>query len=154
MPAAFDAEQTLSWTGEVLSDAGQLDAMERLYWRSVVRHGLGGAWIKRDGDRVAMALLGRVPLLVFERAGDRVQAGEIERTWRIVGGATARGPGGTFRLGAAQNGERVRAWVRVEGLPSRLAPLPLLGRLYAAYHATVSDAYLRALRASGTARRS
>src|SRR5688572_4849710 len=98
--------------------------MERLHWRTVVRYGLGGAWIRRDGERVAVALLGRVPLLVFEREDDRIGAGEVERRWRIVGGATTRGPGGTFRLGAAQNAERVRAWVRVEGMPSRLAGLP------------------------------
>ena len=154
MPAPFDSEQTLSWPGEVLADASQLDHMERLHWRTVVRYGLGGAWIRREGSRVTVALLGQVPLLVFEREADRVEAGEIERCWRVVGGAATHGPGGTFRLGAAQSGERVRAWVRVEGMPSRLAPLPLLGRVYAAYHAMVSNGYLRALRASGSARRS
>ena len=153
MPALFDSEQRLEWPGE-WPTGELLDALELLHWRTMARWALGGVRVRRDGGGVTVALLGRLPLLRFEREADRVEPDLLERRWRIAGGAATRGPGGTFRIGAARGGGRVTTWVRVEGMPSRLAPLPLLGRLYAAYHALVSNADLRALRASGTARRS
>ena len=153
MPALFDAEQRLEWSGEWPAD-GLLDAMERLHWRTMVRWGAGGVRVRRDGGVATVALLEVLPLLRFEDAGDRVEPGLVERRWRIVGGAATREPGGTFALGASRGDGRVAAWVRVEEMPSRFAGLPLVGRLYAAYHALVSNAYLRALRASSSARRS
>jgi hypothetical protein len=158
MPPLFDSEQTLRWSGEwpAAGSPELLDRMDRLHWRTVERFALGGARVRRDGRDATVALLGRVPMLVFAYEGDVVEPGRIERRWRIVGGAMVRRPPptGTLALGLAREADGLRAWVRVESMPSRLASLPGVNRLHPAFHELASNAYLRALRASGIARRS
>jgi hypothetical protein len=157
MPALFDSEQTLGWRGDWPAGGPTelLDRMDRLHWRTVERFGLGGARVLRDGRDATVALLGLVPLLVFEHAGDAVEPERVERRWRIAGGLMVRRPSdGVLAIGLAREEDGLRAWVRVEGMPSRLAPVPGLNRLHPAFHEIASNGYLRALRASGSARRS
>jgi hypothetical protein len=161
----LDAEQALIWEGRWPDrpPGALLDLMERLHWRSVARYGLGlvrvGA-VSRGGTRlrvgaVSCDALGRLPALVFEPDGDRVEPGRIERRWRIAGGALVRSvghgarTGGVFALGLAGGDGRLRAWVRVEAFPSRFLAPPLAwiaGRAYPAFHARVSFSYLETLR--------
>jgi hypothetical protein len=157
MPPLFEAEQTLRWRADWSSrPPGELlDRMERLHWRTVERFAAGGARVRRDGRDATVALLGRLPLLVFEHEADVIEPERVERRWRIAGGLMVRQPSaGTLALGLAREGDGLRAWVRVEGMPSRLAGVPVARRLHPAFHELASNAYLRALRASETARRS
>jgi hypothetical protein len=160
----LDAEQALIWEGRWPDrpPGALLDLMERLHWRSVARYGLGlvrvrprAVAVSRAGGAMSCDALGRVPALVFEPDGDRVEPGRIERRWRIAGGALVRSvghgarTGGVFALGLAGRDGRLRAWVRVEAFPSRFLAPPLAwiaGRAYPAFHARVSFSYLEALR--------
>ena len=62
--------------------------------------------------------------------------------------ATRRAPGvATFELGVEQAGAETRAWVRVADFPSVMLSCPPPGpTLYPAFHAHVSNGYLRVLR--------
>jgi hypothetical protein len=149
MPPLFGAEQTLSWRADRSSPLPSelLDRMDRLHWRTVERFAVGGARVRRDGRDATVALLGRVPLLVFEHEADAIEPERIERRWRIAGGLMVGRPSaGTLALGLASEGDGVRAWVRVEGMPSRLASVPGANRLHPAFHELASNAYLAALR--------
>jgi hypothetical protein len=149
MPPLFGAEQTLSWRADRSSPLPSelLDRMDRLHWRTVERFAVGGARVRRDGRDATVALLGRVPLLVFEHEADAIEPERIERRWRLAGGLMVRRPSaGTLALGLASEGDGVRAWVRVEAMPSRLAGVPIASRLHPAFHELASNAYLRALR--------
>jgi hypothetical protein len=149
MPPLFGAEQTLAWRADWPSGPpGEvLDRMDRLHWRTVERFGMGGARVRRDGRDATVALLGRLPLLVFEHEADVIEPERIERRWRIAGGLMVRQPSaGTLALGLARRGEGLRARVRVEAMPSRLALVPGANRLHPAFHELASNAYLAALR--------
>lgn len=132
-----------------------LDLMERLHWRTVARYGCGLVRVRRSDGVVSCDAPGRVPMLVFERDGERVEPRSVERRWRIAAGVLVRPVApdawtrGAFALGLAGQDGRLRVWVRVEAFPSRFLAPPLAWvaeRAYPAFHARVSFAYLEALR--------
>jgi hypothetical protein len=148
----LSAEQRLTWPGDLPADLARLpDLMERLHFAVVGRHTLGLARPLGTRDAVSLDLLGRWPLMRFERAGDAVGPGRALRRYRLPPGlATRRVPiVGRFELGVEQAGGRTRAWVRASDFPGLLLSCPPPApTIYSAFHAHVSNSYLRALRAA------
>jgi hypothetical protein len=146
----LDAEQSLTWAGPWPADpAGLPDLMERLHFAVVDHHTLGLVSSRRTAAGVSIDLLGRFSIMRFEPAGDAVEPGRAVRRYRLPPSlATRRAPGqATFELGAEQVGEQIRAWVQVANFPSVMLSCPPPGpTLYPAFHAHVSNAYLRVLR--------
>jgi hypothetical protein len=156
----LDAEQAVVWDGgwPDRPPAALLDLMERLHWRTVARYGCGMVRVRRGEGVVSCDALGGVPMLVFERNGERVEPRSVERRWRIAAGVLVRPVApdawtrGAFALGLGGQDGRLRAWVRVEAFPSRFLLTgggwlgDVLAGLYSRFHARVSFAYLEALR--------
>jgi hypothetical protein len=147
----LDAEQRLAWPGRLPTDLASLPGlMERLHFGVIRRVTLGQVRPRASSVGVSCDLFGRFPVLVFERAGDEVAAGRAVRRYCLrPGPMTRRVPdGGTFELGLSDRGGETQAWVRVTGFPSLpLSCPPPVPTIYADFHAHVSYAYLRVLRA-------
>ena len=104
--------------------------------------------IARFGYLALPVLPGNRRGLSFDKPETTVTAGEAKRRWHISGWLTWPEPEARLELGVSV--EPNRAWVRVERFPSVfLTPgVPRAIRaVYRAYHAHVSYAYLRVLRA-------
>ena len=148
----LNAEQRLAWPGSLPDDpAGLPGLMERLHFAVVERHTLGLARALLMTSGVSLDLLGRWPLMRFERAGDEVAPGRAVRRYRLPPGPLSRrAPApALFELGAEQQDDRTRAWVRVADFPSvMLSCPPPAPAIYTGFHAHVSDSYLRALRSA------
>jgi hypothetical protein len=151
----LDAEQRLAWPGALSAAPAVLpELMERLHFAVVERYTLGLARARRTTAGVSLELLGRWPAMRFERAGDDVEPGRALRRYRLPASlVTRRAPVGRFELGVEQQGGQIRAWVRVADFPGLLLSCPPPApTVYAAFHAHVSERYLRALRARLTGR--
>jgi hypothetical protein len=146
----LNAEQRLSWSADLPLEATALpELMERLHFAVVERHTLGLVRPLRTSAAVSLDLLGRWPLMRFERAGDAVGPGRALRRYRLPSSlVTRRTPiVGAFELGVEQAGGQTRAWVRTADFPSLLLSCPPPApAIYARFHAHVSHSYLRALR--------
>jgi hypothetical protein len=147
----LDAEQRLAWPGRLPADPASLpELMERLHFEVIRRVTLGQVRPHASSAGVSCDLFGRLPVLVFDRAGDGVAPGRAVRHYRLrPGPLTRRVPdGGRFELGLSEHGGETHAWVRVAGFPSlMLSCPPPAPTIYADFHAHVSHAYLRVLRA-------
>jgi hypothetical protein len=146
----LNAEQRLSWSADLPVAPADLPAlMERLHFAVVERQTLGLVRPLGSAAAVSRDLLGRWPLMRFERDGDEVGPGRALRRYRLPPSlVTRRVPiVGRFELGVERRGARTHAWVRAADFPSLLLSCPPPGpTIYAAFHAHVSHSYLRGLR--------
>jgi len=146
----LDAEQRLSWSADLpVAPAALPELMERLHFAVVERHTLGLVRPLRTTTAVSLDLLGRWPLMRFERDGDEVGPDRALRRYRLPPSLVTRHAPivGRFELGVDRRGARTRAWVRVADFPSLLLSCPPPApTIYAGFHAHVSHGYLRALR--------
>jgi hypothetical protein len=144
------AQQQLDWPGRLPADATGLPAlMERLHFATVDRHSGGLVRTRTTSSGVALALLGRWSIMGFDLIGDEVAPGRAIRRYNLPPGpATRRVPvPGIFELGVEERGDQVHSWLRVEDFPSVMLSLPPPApTIYPAFHAHVSNRYLRALR--------
>jgi hypothetical protein len=148
----LDAEQRLAWPGRLPTQLESLPAlMERLHFEVIRRVTLGRVRPHASSAGVSCDLFGRLPVLVFHRDGDVVAPGRVVRRYRLrPGPLTRRVPdGGSFELGLTERDGETHAWVRVARFPSlMLSCPPPAPTIYADFHAHVSHAYLRVLRAN------
>ncbi|HEY3108635.1 MAG TPA: hypothetical protein VGL23_07770 [Chloroflexota bacterium] len=146
----LNAEQRLSWSADLpFGPAALPELMERLHFAVVERQTLGLVRPRRSATAVSLDLLGRWPLMRFERDGDEVGPGRALRRYRLPPSlVTRRAPVvGRFELGVERRRGRTRAWVRAADFPALLLSCPPPApTIYAAFHAHVSHGYLRVLR--------